>query len=602
MTTQIIQINPESFFDTNTTLQIIDISSIHHISTPSNPVITIQDDSSNNKIHIFFNVQIHETNTFVYLQIHQLDDSNHYAKHIHALHVLLSDTTLDTENNRNLHVFIIHNINLTRFSSITDKVFTSENIFKNKDKQINSVHYVLYYSSNIEYSTIENYIGEGKNVYEIIDVMDQDEDNNNNEYNYNHINISGRMHVLTNLYIFSENTSITINIDASMVIVHENMNRDQVELTFNIEQSTSIIIADLYSDFSNIAQDDAYMFFQIQENDIIEFGGSQSSAYYNTKNDWKDILLCILNPTSDPYYIPNNISDKVPRSEGQINVNDVYTCVYVLDHIDYKYTLRNIELFLPNDLDKRPEKDYIYGISGENISMEITENVLEKGSDRPAQYFEKREEFENDVVFIQIIRRYELLSDRVYIDDINNREYMDIIIPKDYYFVTIMNQSFLFHKDYTIFEIIKDESDPSFVYIKTESLPSSPPQNVIRINIYDKDNIFHFYPMNIAGVSPKHIHILLDFSLSVTGFDIFPSIRDFSDQLIIYKESTFLNTTLRGNVCTIDISNTKNGYFIDGISDYKSLKKDSDGEIKIDLVNVFINKYLNNPLDIIKHI
>ena len=108
MTTQFIQINPESFFDTNTTLQIIDISSIHHISTPSNPVITIQDNSSKDQIHIFFNVQIHDKNTYIYLQIHQLNESTHYAQYIHTLHVLLSDETIDAENSRNLHVFIIY--------------------------------------------------------------------------------------------------------------------------------------------------------------------------------------------------------------------------------------------------------------------------------------------------------------------------------------------------------------------------------------------------------------------------------------------------------------------------------------------------------------
>ena len=64
--------------------------------------------------------------------------------------------------------------------------------------------------------------------------------------------------------------------------------------------------------------------------------------------------------------------------------------------------------------------------------MEIKENVLEKGSDRQEKYFEKREEFENDVVFIQIIHRYELLSDRVYINDVS-----DVLLPKDNVYIQI---------------------------------------------------------------------------------------------------------------------------------------------------------------------
>ena len=582
MTTQFIQINPESFFDTNTTLQIIDISSIHHISTPSNPVITIQDNSSKDQIHIFFNVQIHDKNTYIYLQIHQLNESTHYAQYIHTLHVLLSDETIDAENSRNLHVFIIHNIDLTALFVDTDKVFTSENIFKNKDKEIANIdytHYALYHSSIIEYSTIENYIGAGKNVYEIIKITN--EDDTIHKYNYNNININGSMHVLTNLNIFSESTSITININTSMVIVHENMNRDQIELTFNIEQSTSIIIADLYSDFSDIPQDDAYMFFQIQETDIIIFSGSQSDAYYNTKNDWKDILLCILNPTSDPYYIPNNISDKRPISISSImNINDLYTCVYILDHIDNEYTLRNIDLFLPTDPEERDEKDYIYGISSENISMEITENVLEKGSDRPAQYFEKREDFENDVVFIQIIRRYELLPDRVYINDVS-----DVLLPKDNVYIQIGKFSYTIDKKIDIFDFSLSEQK----YIQFID-------NIVYINpsthFYDNNNMI--YPLYHVNENKRYNYFMTNSSSNRIVFH--ENMQFYNRQTIFYIDKNENNQNIADiNVCYITLNKISDPlhYDIDNIDNIDLL------EASDNIISIFIkDNYKFNGIDI----
>ena len=473
MSTQIIHIDPDSFFDSNTTLKIIDISSVHHISTPTYPIITIQDINSNDQIQIFFNVQIHNTVSYVYLQIHQLNEDSNYVKHIHALNVILSTTTVGTTP-QDIHIFIIHNIDL---SEVGD-VFTFQNMFKNSlgetQTSYKDIHYVLYHSLYSTTSPISiptttlTYNGNQNNIY-IIEKEVSQISSNNPVYTYNAYHVKNRLHVLTNLHLFSTSeTDVNIQVNAHMVIVHENMNRNLIDLIFEVEQSTSIIISELYIDFSNIPQDDAYMFFQIQEQDNILFTGESSDVYYNAEGKWKDLLVCIINPSSDPYYVTDNLLDKRPQANNGISVANLYTNMYMLDISGNNYyNMRCVDVFLPADSDTASTKDYMYVIvDNDKISMEITDDVLEKNNtNRPTQYFEKRDEFPNDKIFTQVIRRYDLLSDRVYIDDINNRDYMDIIIPKDYYFVTIINQSFLFHKDYYIFEIIKDDVDTRFVFI-----------------------------------------------------------------------------------------------------------------------------------------